>query len=233
MKLLSQFALFAALALPASLAAATISGTVTDRTTNKPAAGDTAILLDLQQAMTESARTTIDAKGHYSFTVPDNAGMHLVQVEHQKASYYGPVPPNTTVVNIDVFDVAPEVDGLHLYADVSRFETNQQGLSVTESYFIRNESKPPKTQLSAHSFEFYLPQGAVLEGSTATGSGRHGGFQFAGPDGRPRATTPLSSRCVPVRRASRSATTFRTVAAQICTLGRAARETSRSCCQRA
>jgi hypothetical protein len=171
MKLFSQFALFAALALPASLAAATISGTVTDRTTNKPAAGDTAILLDLQQAMTESARTTIDAKGHYSFNVPDNAGMHLVQVEHQKASYYGPVPPNTTVVNIEVFDVAPKVDGLHLYADVSRFETNQQGLSVTESYFIRNESKPPKTQLSAHSFEFYLPPDAVLEGSTATGPG--------------------------------------------------------------
>ncbi len=171
MKLLLKLALFSAVALPAALGAATISGTVTDRTTNKPAAGDTAILLDLQQAMTESARTTIDAKGHYSFNVPDNAGMHLVQVEHQKASYYGPVPPNTSVVNVDVFDVAPKVDGLHLYADVSRMETDQQGLSVTESYFIRNESKPPKTQLSPHSFEFYLPPDAVLEGATATGPG--------------------------------------------------------------
>jgi hypothetical protein len=164
-------ALPAAAALPLSLQAATISGTVTDRTTNKPAAGDAAILLDLQQGMTESARTTIDAKGHYTFNVPDNAGMHLVQVEHQKASYYGPVPPNTSVVNIDVFDVAPKVDGLRLYADVSRIETDQQGLSFTESWFIRNESKPPKTQLSAKSFEFYLPDGAILEGATATGPG--------------------------------------------------------------
>jgi hypothetical protein len=171
MKLISRLAIFAGVALPLSLSAATISGTVTDRTTNKPAAGDTAVLLDLQQGMTESARTTIDAKGHYSFNVPDNAGMHLVQVEHQKASYYGPVPPNTSVVNIDVFDVAPKVDGLHLYADVSRMETDPQGLSVTESYFIRNESKPPKTQLSPHSFEFYLPPDAVLEGATATGPG--------------------------------------------------------------
>jgi hypothetical protein len=171
MKLISQFAFFAAVVLPVSLSAATISGTVTDRTTNKPAGGDTAVLLDLQQGMTESARTTIDAKGHYSFNVPDNAGMHLVQVEHEKASYYGPVPPNTSVVNIDVFDVAPKVDGLHLYADVSRLETDQRGLSGTESFFIRNESKPPKTQLSAHSFEFYLPQDAVLEGATATGPG--------------------------------------------------------------
>jgi hypothetical protein len=175
MKLIAKLALLtvlsAAAALPLSLSAATISGTVTDRTTNKPAAGDTAVLLNLQQGMTESARTKIDAKGHYSFDVPDNTGMHLVQVEHQKASYYGPVPPNTTTVNIDVFDVAPKVDGLHLYADVSRIETDPQGLSFTESWFIRNESKPPKTQLSPHSFEFYLPQDAILEGATATGPG--------------------------------------------------------------
>jgi hypothetical protein len=171
MKLLARLTPIAALALPLSLAAATISGTVTNKTTNKPAAGDTAVLLDLTQSMQESARTTVDAQGHYSFTVPDNAGMHLVQVEHQKASYYGPVPPNTTTVNVDVYDVAPRVEGLHIYADVSRMETDQQGLSVTESYFIRNESKPPKTQLSAHSFEFYLPQDATLEGATATGPG--------------------------------------------------------------
>ncbi len=171
MKQLSPLILIAAMTLPLSLGAATISGTVTDRTTNKPAAGDTAVLLDLQQAMTESARTTIDAKGHFSFDVPNSAGMHLVQVEHQKASYYGPVPPNTSVVNIDVFDVAPKVDGIHMYADVSRMETDPQGLSVTESFFIRNPSKPPKTQLSSHTFEFYLPADATLEGSTATGPG--------------------------------------------------------------
>jgi hypothetical protein len=171
MKPFSPLALAAALAFPLSLSAATISGTVTDRTTGKPAAGDTAILLDLTQGMQESARTTVDKAGHYSFTVPDANGMHLVQVEHEKASYYGSVPPNTTTVNIDVFDVAPQVDGVHVYADVSRVETNQQGLSVTESWFIRNESKPPRTQFGPRAFEFYLPDGAVLEGATATGPG--------------------------------------------------------------
>ncbi len=171
MKLLATLTPLAALALPLTMAAATISGTVMDRTTNKPAAGDTAVLLDLTQSMQESARTTIDAKGHYSFTVPDNGGMHLVQVEHQKASYYGAVPPNTTTVNVDVYDVVPKLDAVHIYADVTRMETDQQGLSVTESYFVRNESKPPKTQLSAHSFEFYLPEGAKLEGATAASPG--------------------------------------------------------------
>jgi hypothetical protein len=171
MKPLRYLAVAAALALPLSLSAATISGTVTDRTTGKPAAGDAVHLLDLNQGMQETARTTVDKAGHYSFTVPDANGMHLVQVEHEKASYYGSVPPNTTTVNIDVFDVAPQVDGVHVYADVSRVETNQQGLSVTESWFIRNESKPPRTQFGPHAFEFYLPDGAVLEGATATGPG--------------------------------------------------------------
>lgn len=171
MKLLSHLSLFAAVALPLSLAAATISGTVTDRTTNKPAAGDTAVLLDLQQGMQESAQTKIDAKGHYSFNVPDTQGMHLVRVDHDKATYYGPVPPNTTSVNIDVYDVAPKVDGIHIYADVDRMETDQQGLEVNESYFVRNESKPPKTQLSPRSFEFWLPAGAVLQGSSASSTG--------------------------------------------------------------
>src|SRR5581483_5060287 len=91
MKLFARLTPLAVLALPLAMTAATISGTVMDKTTNKPAAGDTAVLLDLTQSMQESARTKIDAQGHYSFTVPDNAGMHLVQVEHQKASYYGPV----------------------------------------------------------------------------------------------------------------------------------------------
>ena len=171
MKLFARLTPLAAFALPLTMAAATISGTVIDKTTNKPAAGDTAVLLDLTQSMQESARTKIDAQGHYTFTVPDNAGMHLVQVEHQKASYYGAVPPNKTTVDIDVYDVAPKVDAVHIYADVARMETDQQGLNVTESYFVRNESKPPKTQLSEHSFEIYLPEGAKLEGATAAGPG--------------------------------------------------------------
>jgi hypothetical protein len=166
-----QLALAVTFVLPLSLSASTISGKVTDRTTNKPAAGDTAVLLDLTNGMQESARTKVDREGRYSFTVPDGAGMHLVRVEHEKASYYGSVPPNTSTVDIDVFDVQPKVEGVHIYADVSRIETNQQGLSVTESWFIRNESKPPRTQFGPEAFTFYLPEGSVLEGATATGPG--------------------------------------------------------------
>jgi hypothetical protein len=171
MKLLARLSVLALAALPVSLAAATISGTVIDRTTGKPAAGDTAVLLDLSQGMQESARTTIDAQGHYSFTVPSSAGMHLVRVDHQKVDYYGPVPPNTTTVNIDVYDVAPKVPGVHVYADMARMQTDSQGLNVTEEYIIHNESKPPRTQFGDHAFVFTLPPGAVVQGGGATGPG--------------------------------------------------------------
>jgi hypothetical protein len=171
MKLLHPIALAAGLALPLSLSAATISGTVTDRTTNKPATGDTVVLLDLTQGMQQTAQTTVNAQGHYSFNVSGASGMHLVKVEHDNADYYGPVPPNTSTVNVDVYDVAAKVPNVHVYADVIRAETNSQGLEVTESFFVHNDSKPPRTQYGPQPFDFFLPPGAVLEGATATSPG--------------------------------------------------------------
>ena len=46
--------------------AATITGTVTDKTTGKPAVGDTVVLVDVQAGMNEAANATTDANGHYS-----------------------------------------------------------------------------------------------------------------------------------------------------------------------
>ena len=40
-----------------------------------------------------------------------------------------------------------------------------------ENFFVKNDSDPPKTQFSDRPFEFYLPAGAVVEGSAALGPG--------------------------------------------------------------
>ena len=42
-----------------------ITGTVTNKTTNKPAAGDDVVLIRLQQGMQEAAHTKTDAKGQF------------------------------------------------------------------------------------------------------------------------------------------------------------------------
>jgi hypothetical protein len=158
-------------ALPA-FAADNITGTVTNKTINKPSAGDDVVLIRLQQGMQESTRTKTDARGHFSLAVPDE-GIHLVRVTHDKANYFQPAPPGTNSVNLDVYNAAAKVKGVTGEADVMRIQSDAGGksLHVVENFFIKNESTPPLTQFSERPFEFILPEGAVVEGSAALAPG--------------------------------------------------------------
>jgi hypothetical protein len=157
-------------AFAAGASAATITGTVTNGTTHTPAAGDAVTLIGLDQRMQELAHATTDAQGHYSIEAPD-PGMHLIRIDHQGAAYFQPAPPNTPNVNAQVYDVATVVAGVNTVANVMRVETDQQGLRVTQSFFIKNDSNPPRTQCSKRSYEFYLPPDAQIEGSAAMAPG--------------------------------------------------------------
>jgi hypothetical protein len=163
-------ALCAMLVFAAGASAATITGTVTNGTTHTPAAGDAVVLIALDQRMQEIAHTKTDGQGHYSIDAPD-PGMHLIRVDHQGAAYFQPAPPNTPNVNVQVYDVAAVVAGVSTVANVMRVETDAQGLRVTQSFFIKNDSSPPRTQFSSHSYDFYLPPDAQLEGSAAMAPG--------------------------------------------------------------
>ena len=151
-----------------------ITGIVTNKTTNKPAAGDDVVLIRLQQGMQEASRTKTDAKGHFTLEVPagDN-GIHLVRVTHDKANYFRPAPPGTQSVEVEVFNAAAKVKGVTNEADVMRLQTDESGkaLRIVENFFVKNESNPPLTQFSDRPFEFYLPDGAVVEGSAALAPG--------------------------------------------------------------
>jgi hypothetical protein len=175
----AQLALLLLLASPLSSLAASLSGTVTNKTVSKPSVGDTVVLLNLAGGMTESGRTKTDAKGEFTFTVPD-AGPHLIRVEHQKGSYFKQAPPGTQSVEIDVYDVAEKVAGITTEANVIRMETDNNGLKVTENYFVKNDSTPPRTQFSDHAYEIYLPVGAKIDGSAAMA-----------PAGMPVASSPV------------------------------------------
>ena len=163
-------ALCAIFAFAVGAFAATITGTVTNGTTHTPAAGDTVTLIGLDQRMQELAKTTTDGQGHFSINAPD-PGMHLIRIDHQGAAYFQPAPPNTPNVNAQVYDVAAVVAGVTTVANVMRVETDQQGLRVTQSFFIKNDSNPPRTQFSKQSYDFYLPPDAQIEGSAAMAPG--------------------------------------------------------------
>ena len=139
-----------------------LSGTVTNKTTGKPASGDSVVLVEPMTGMTEVARATVDASGHYSINRPTNAPS-LVKVIHQGAEYFADAPQSGTIPEISVYDVAAKVDGVFIEADVMELETNNGQLHVLERYFVHNTSNPPRTQWSAKSFEVVLPAEAVIE----------------------------------------------------------------------
>jgi hypothetical protein len=146
--------------------AATVTGTVTDKTTGKPAGGDSIVLVDVQAGMGEVAHATTDARGHYSLNEP-GSGPYLVRVTHQGAGYFIAAPQGGAPGDIPVYDVAAKVPGVFVEADVMEVETENGQLKVTERYFVHNTSTPPTTQWSTRSFEIVLPAEAVLNGAGA------------------------------------------------------------------
>jgi hypothetical protein len=152
--------------------AATLTGTVTNKTTGKPAAGDAVALVDVQAGMNEVAGATTDARGHYSLSKTGSSN-YLVRVTHQGAPYFIGAPEGGASGDISVYDVAAKVDGVVIDEDVVGIvETANSQLHVIERYSIHNASQPPRTQWSQHTFEIVLPDEAVVEGVSAQRPGR-------------------------------------------------------------
>jgi Carboxypeptidase regulatory-like domain len=141
--------------------AATVSGTVTDRTTGKPAVGDAVVLLEPMTGMSEVGRATTNAQGHYSLDLP-GANPYLVRVTHQGADYFIPAPQGGGAGDISVYDVAAKVSGVSIGEHVTGIESDNGQLRVVERYEVHNLSTPPTTQWSKRSFEVVLPEDAVV-----------------------------------------------------------------------
>ncbi len=167
------YAILAAITVLASYASAqTLTGTVKNSTTGKPAAGDEVVLITLGQGMEEAGRTKADSKGNFSFKLNEQ-GPHLVRAIHQGVTYHRMAPPGTTSVEVEVFDVAKKVDaGLEVVADMMRVQAEQGQLEVQRMFAVENKSKPARTQMNERNLEFYLPEGAkIVESSAMTQGG--------------------------------------------------------------
>ncbi len=150
--------------------AASITGTVTDKTNGKPSPGDTVVLVDVQAGMADTATTTTDSRGRYSLESPGN-GAFLIRVTHQGGTYFIAAPQGGGPGDVSVYDVAAKVDGIAIDADMILAEAAGGMLRVQERYLVRNTSLPPRAQFSSKTFEFVLPAGALLDGASATRPG--------------------------------------------------------------
>lgn len=153
--------------------AETLSGTVTNATTGKPAAGDDVVLLTLAQGMQEAARTKTDAQGKFSFTF-DAGGPHLVRVNHQGVNYFpggGPIMPGAATTAIKVYDAAKKLEGVGDNVRVMRVQADQNSLQVIELISVKNDSSPPRSLMSDRTYEIMLPEGAQIDEGVAQGPG--------------------------------------------------------------
>ncbi len=171
--LLRVYRLLLALLLASLASAQTLTGTVKNSTTGKPAGGDEIVLLSLGQGMEEAGRTKADAKGNFSFKLDNAQGPHLVRAIHEGVTYHRMAPPGTTSVEVEVYDVAKKIDGIEVVADIMRVQVEQGQLEVMRAFAVQNTSKPPRTQMNERNLEFYVPEGAqIVESSAMTANGQ-------------------------------------------------------------
>jgi hypothetical protein len=80
-------------------------------------------------------------------------------------------PPGTDSVAVQVFDVSRKVEGITVTADVMRLQAQGGELRGTRLFAVNNASNPPRTLMHGSNFQFFLPDGAVIDQGMATTAG--------------------------------------------------------------
>jgi hypothetical protein len=153
--------------------AGTVSGTVTNGTSGKPAAGVDVILIQLQGGMQPVANTKTDANGRYTFENPGlGAGAPmLIRVVYRGVNYHEPVPPGKATADVKVFEPTDKPSAFTVTNHAVIVQPNGSDLMVGEEYSIENKTQPPVAFYRADgSFDFSIPDGADFNQASAWGS---------------------------------------------------------------
>jgi hypothetical protein len=162
--------------------AGTVTGTVTNGTTGKPAAGVDVILIELQGAMQPVAETKTDGQGHYELSHPAlGNGPMLIRAVYRGVNYHEPATPGKTTVDIEVFEPSEKPTAFSVTARAIVLEPGESSLAVDEEYLISNKTQPPVAfYRPGGSFEFSIPASAEL-----------GDVAVVGTSGMPVKQTPV------------------------------------------
>lgn len=159
-------------ALAAAAFAGTVTGTVTNGTTGKPAAGVDVILIQLQGTMKPVAQTKTDAAGHYQLDDPAlGAGPMLIRAVYRGVNYHEAATPGKTTVDVQVFDPTDKASAFSVTAHAIILQPNGNDLTVGEEYNVQNKTQPPVAYYRASgSFLFSIPDGAQLSDASVVGT---------------------------------------------------------------
>lgn len=150
---------YVALLLLALPALAAVDGTVTNRTTGKPAGGATVTLYKLGQAgmeSVESVKSAADGKFHLDQTPQ---GPHLIQTAFDGVTYNHMLPPGsaTTGLSLEVYNSSAKPGAAHIARHFLIFQPNGAQMSVTEGFIFRNDGVTTYNDPDDGTLKFYLP----------------------------------------------------------------------------
>lgn len=155
--------------LTALPAVAAVDGVVRNGTTNAPQAGvQVSVVQPGQNGMQSLGNATSAGDGAFAVDVTPN-GVALLQSTYQGVTYTQALPPGTPTTGVEVLvyestdQPPPELSTEHLIL----LEPGIDMLTVSETFFIRNESKVTYQDSANGTLRLYLPEGAA-DGLQAT-----------------------------------------------------------------
>jgi hypothetical protein len=149
--------------LAATAALAAVDGTVVNRTTGEPQVGAAISLFKLTQTGPEMLESTKSgAGGHFAFGRTLEPGPHLIQIQHAGVTYNSMLPPGqpTTGLELGVYDVSKKPDTAQVAQHIVFIEPSGQQLTVSESYFFKNDSKLTYEDAATGTVRFFVPSAA-------------------------------------------------------------------------
>ncbi len=162
---MNRFVFVAALiSLGPSSVFAAIDGTVVNRTTDKPQAGVSILLVKPgQQGMQTIGTAVSDASGRFVFEKDQpGGGPELLQANYKGVNYNKLMTPNipTSNVELDVYEATKSPAVAHVAQQMLVIEPTANQLSVSETVLVQNESKTTYNDVDLGAFRFYLPPSA-------------------------------------------------------------------------
>ncbi len=153
MKLLAFF-LSAMAAFPA------VDGIVINRTAGKPQAGTTVVLVKIgQQGMQPSGSVKTDAEGRFHFDA-DIEGPALLQVTYQGVTYNHQLQPGAPAGEFSIYEASKQPGAAKVATHTLILEPGADQLSVTETFFFRNDGTTTFHDPDAGTLRFVLPKTA-------------------------------------------------------------------------
>ena len=175
MKVMRQHILstiFVSLLTASAAFAGTVSGTVMNRTTGKPAPNVDLTLLSPTQGMRDLGSAKSDAEGHFTAT-NDAIGMGpvLIRATYHDVSFNTFLPPGRPQIEVEIYEISKDPKTIAVPSHVVILQPQGDRLIGAEEYSVQNNSQPPYAYFRTEgNFDFAIPENGTIGQVTTTGA---------------------------------------------------------------